>query len=93
MNDTPDHDKIIKNAQDMVTVCKFMVRIENKLDDVIKTKVSHDLFFWVVGFVIIALISLTAYAGVMNAEVVKNSTCRVTIQEQVNDLESCMKQE
>ena len=78
-----EREMLIKHGEILKTICINLnelkkensdehLALNKKLDDIEKDKVSNSIFFWVVGFIIIALVSLTAYTGALKNDVVKN---------------------
>lgn len=77
-----DHDEVVRTSQDMKAVCKMIAKIEKKLDnldgkldDVIEKKVSHALFFWVIGGIISSILLLGTFTVDMNKTVIDNKAC------------------
>jgi len=80
-----EREILIKQGEIIKTLCinfnafkdsndKAHKTLTEKLDKVTDEKVSRVLFFWVLGFIIISLITLTAYTGTIKNDVVKNTT-------------------
>ena len=81
LSDMTERELLIEQARDLKNLCKsfddFKVSNEDDHKEIFEktdNKVSSVLFRWVVGFVILFIVSLTGYTGAVHLEVVKNTT-------------------
>ena len=70
----------IENLCDMFKEFKINNEAEHKeifekLDKITDGKVSNKLFFWVLGFIILFLFSLSGFTGMIKNDVTKNTVC------------------
>jgi len=81
-----DRELLIQNSLEIKNLCREFNEFKNdnakeheliftKLDALMNGKVSNTLFYFTISVIITAILSLTAYTGVVKNEVVKNTTC------------------
>jgi hypothetical protein len=86
LDNLSDRDLLIQNATNVENLCSQFEELkkDNKtehetlfklLDGQANSKVSNKLFFFIIGFIILSIVTLTGYVGSLSNDVTKNSTC------------------
>lgn len=83
------HGEILKKLCGSITALKKENGVEHKnigdkVDEVVTTKISNKLFFWLVGLMIIAQIGLVTFVGDLNTQVTTNKTHIEHVEHEIN---------
>lgn len=87
-----DRELLIQQSKDIESLCNAFKEFKEsnaeehklifeKLDILSEGKISNKLFFFTISFILIALVSLTAYTGTIKNDVIKNTVCIEKISE------------